>query len=104
MQENLLAIYSSCFVLLRVLGFELSIDLPCILVVGREACLVPKPAKALEWAQWIRAMPEVEHDAVLSSGWTSPGKMRTSATWRPSARSSLFLLLIDNGKEIQLFA
>lgn len=69
-----------------------------------EACLVPKLAKALEWPQWIRAMLEVECDAVLNSGWPSAGKMRTNATSRPLARSNLFLLLIDNGKEIQLLS
>lgn len=50
------------------------------------------------------AMPEVEHDAVQNSSCSSPGKMRTCATLRPLARSSLFLLLIDNGKEMQLLS
>lgn len=63
--------------------------------MGKEACLVRKPARALEWPQWVRTVTELAQYAVPNGGWSSPGKRTNSAAQRLLAKSSLFLLLID---------
>lgn len=80
-------------------------DLPwCVLLVGKEACLVSKPAEALE----ITTVDESNawgRTRCCSQQWLAISwQDEDFCNFRPLTRSSLYLILIDKGKEIQLLS